>query len=230
MRILFNSNIGSMQGNQTVERTSYWQVDSLSDMVTLVQFPEPSLEECHQTLSYMDKLLGYCLGLTSIILMVPTETVISEIEELFELIDHLSTTMETIDPSSSWWSRILIIFDDKETDETMVAEHRAGILRIQLPCIQEKYRLEKAPAFMFINSNASSFLDETDSARYQLECQRIFRYLVQSHHQDGWWRVSSYNESVEQDYSSSEEDIEIVKLIEPKKREPLPRTKIILNH
>ncbi|KAL0081547.1 hypothetical protein F4703DRAFT_1147191 [Phycomyces blakesleeanus] len=227
MKILFDSNIGSMQGDKAIERTSYWEVDGISDLVTLVQFPDPNIVIDNQTADYMDNLLGYCLGLTSIIIMVSTYIAVFEIETLYELTDHLVTTMETIDPSSSWWSRVLIVFDDKETQTTEVSNHRATVLNISLPCIRERHALEKTPSCLFINSRVSDFLDAADYDKYQQEAQRVLRHLVQVHHQNGWWRGSLYSGNVEQEeFSSSEEDIAFATVIEPKKREPLPRNKV----
>ncbi|KAI7887657.1 uncharacterized protein EV154DRAFT_11818 [Mucor mucedo] len=247
MKLIFNyTDSTSFKPKEEYERTIPWHIDGNSSLVTLSQHTSAGREN-PVTRNYLLGL-GQRLGITTIIVIVSIEV----INTIYPLLDNLVKSMEVCNTSNlieqdqaTWWSRVVIIVNQQHgvTDQAAYNQ-RKEILTVEMPRIQERYRLSHPLSVLFLSTLVYDNIKNPSQAfHYKSCCQRILWQMMEKHMLSGRWcselislqnRVdtnlnggSLLNVLNEDDESSSSSDDALFKTVidyvDGKKKKPVKR-------
>ncbi|KAG0183211.1 hypothetical protein DFQ28_000082 [Apophysomyces sp. BC1034] len=182
--------LSGFQGNQLCERSRIWRVNDMSAMLTVVQLPDELVEEEQQTanIRYLNGLLGNRLGITTILAMTSIE---SRLANIFELLDGILMSLPNKQHMTSWWDRLVLVFNQGENRLDRVMQQRETMVNHILPDIQRRYGLSRAPSIVFVSTKTYEEMQQRSNIsaeQYRTTCQQMLWRIVSGHSTQGWWR------------------------------------------
>lgn len=115
---------------------------------------------------------------------------------VYPLLDNLVKAMELSNTSNliqhdqaTWWSRVVLIINQQHgvTDQAAY-DQRKEILTMEMPRIQERYRLSQPLSVLFLSTLVhDSIKNPTQAFHYKSCCQRILWQMMEKHMLSGRW-------------------------------------------
>lgn len=174
---------------------------------------------------------------------------------VYTLLDNLVKSME-LDTNENnliqkdqftWWSRVVLVVNQQHGVSDHVAyNQRKDVLALDMPRIQERYRLSQPISVLFLSTLVYDQIRNTPQGiHYQLCCQRILWQMMEKHTSGGRWcselislqNRNNGNSSVvnilneNDETTSSDEDVHemVIEYENGKRKKPVKRKKKVVS-
>lgn len=147
----------------------------------------------------------------------------------------------------TWWSRVVLVVNQQHGVSDQVAySQRKDVLALEMPRIQERYRLSQPISVLFLSTLVYDQIRNTpQGTHYQLCCQRILWQMMEKHTLGGRWcselislqNRNNGNNSVinilneDDETTSSDEDAHemVIEYENGKRKKPVKRKKKVVS-
>ncbi|KAG0749036.1 hypothetical protein G6F57_002772 [Rhizopus arrhizus] len=195
LSLLFNYHeLDPFTPKQDYEKTITWEIDDQSSLLTMSQYTY--LPNSHSAWQHLANNLGQRLGITSILVASPYDT----INALYKLLDHLVHSIDQAHATDTcpWWTRVILIIDQA------MYEERKLFLTYEMPKIMARYRLSHPLSVLFIDTLH-------DNPKHS---QRILWQMMKKHMLCGRWTYTPQNDNDDDSDSSSDDMYAFATVIE----------------